>query len=487
MVLDMGKMENMSSPEFKRSFFCVATILMVFSSVSIYGQLKLPEWEVGLTSVGGVGDQAPFWIISNRQGKFLPEKYAGAMEAGIFAERDTGKVFDYEYGIEVYGRAGAGSDAWLHQAYAGFIFKDMVRFRAGMWEEIVGSRQPSISTGSIIWSGNARPMPKLEIGTPGYVPVPFLRGYAEVSGLMSHGWFEEGRYASDVWLHHKNFYVRVGGDLPVNLYYGFNHYAQWGGSSPRQEKPYPSDFKAFMKVFMIKHGDPEEPGTPDGWVLNRFGNHLGSRNYGIDVDLDNFSLGIYQQDVFEDNSGYSRKNFPDGLWGAWFRLPDGERRVQAVVYEFLHTTHQSGPYHDLDGVELGGNDNYFNHGHYQSGWTYHKYTIGTPLITSPLLNDPASDRIRNNRVIAHHIGVEGYLSANFRYRNFVTFTRNFGTFSHPFDERRDQWSWMAEVTAPVGLFGLEAGVTVAADLGSMYGDNLGIMFSVRKRGNFGKL
>jgi hypothetical protein len=61
---------------------------------------------------------------------------------------------------------------------------------------------------------------------------------------LSHGWFEEGRYVSNVWLHHKNAYLRLGGSLPVNIYYGFNHYAQWGGKSPGYEKPFPSISKA---------------------------------------------------------------------------------------------------------------------------------------------------------------------------------------------------------------------------------------------------
>lgn len=459
----------------------VATILLPVPSYQIYGQVKMSEWEVGMISVGGIGHQAPFWTVSNRQGKFLPEKYAGAMEAGIFGERDTGRVVDYDYGLELYGRMGLKTDAWLHQAYAGITLYDMVRLRAGRWEEITGSRQPLLSSGSIIWSGNARPMPKIEIGTPGYVPVPFSGGYAEISGLMSHGWFEEGRYASDVWLHHKNAYIRVGGSFPVNIYYGFNHYAQWGGSSPRQEEPYPSDFKGFINVFLNKSGDADEPGTPEGWVLNRFGNSLGSRNYGIDLDLERFSLGVYQQDVFEDGSGMRKMNFPDGLWGAWLRFTEESRTIQAVVYEFLHTTYQSGPVHILYGP--GGNDNYFNHGHYRSGWTYHNFTIGTPLITSPVLNDNETV-IRNNRVIAHHIGFEGHVTGNISYRNFFTFSRNFGTYNYPFGERRDQFSWMAEFTGPMKIFDLEAGVTVAADYGDMYGDNLGIIFTIRKRGSF---
>ena len=128
-----------------------------------------------------------------------------------------------------------------------------------MWHETVGSILPEISSGSIIWSGNARPMPKVEIGIPEYATLPFTWDLVEIKGLISHGWFEDGRYASNVWLHHKNAYVRIGGSLPVSLYYGLNHYAMWGGSSPRHEEPYPADFESFLRVFFIRSASPGHP------------------------------------------------------------------------------------------------------------------------------------------------------------------------------------------------------------------------------------
>ena len=462
------------------------TILPFLTSDIIYSQTRKPVWEAGFTSLVALGDQAPFWLISNRQGKFLAEKYAGAFEFGIHAKPEKGRAVDYEYGFEFFGRFGETNDGWLHTAYFGLTLYDMARIRAGKWEEIAGSSQPSITSGSVIWSGNARPMPKIEIGTPGYIALPFTGGIAEVSGMMSHGWFEEGRFVKNVWLHHKNLYFRIGGSMPVNIYYGINHYAQWGGSSPVLDNPFPSDLRSFKKVFLIGHGDPDVPGTPTEWVINRFGNHIGSRNYGIDIRFKNFSTGFYQQDIFEDNSGYSRSNFPDGLWGAYIRFPEKNRTIQAIVYEFFHSTNQSGRYHDLDGDSLGGNDNYFNHGQYRSGWTYHKYTIGTPLITSPLLNEAESILITNSRVIAHHIGFEGFIARNLRYRNLFTLSRNFGTHHRPFPRRRDQFSWMLEMSKPLNISGLEAGLTIAADIGNMHGDNFGFFFRLARNGTFGR-
>ena len=462
----------------------LAGVLFLVFPVFSEAQVKLPRWEVGLNTIGSMGDQAPFWLVSNRQGKYLPERYAGSLELGLFAGRDTSRVVDYEYGLELYGRASNHKYLWLHQGYAGVTLYDLVRLRAGMWEEVIGNKEPALSIGSIIWSGNTRPMPKVEIGTPGYVTVPFTEGYLEVKGVLAHGWFEEGRYVDNVFLHHKNAYFRAGGDLPVNVYFGFNHYAQWGGTSPAYKEPFPSDLETFWRVFFNRRGDPDKPGTPEKWVINRIGNSVGSRNHGIDLEMENYSAGIYFQDVFEDGSGQNRRNFPDGLWGAWLRFDEEKKPVQAVVYEFLHTTDQSGDHHRIDGKIVGGNDNYFNHSDYHSGWTYHSYIIGTPLITSPVLINNSTHGTPNNKVIAHHLGFEGYIGEKIKYRNLFTFSMNFGRNGRPYEPRRDQFNWMLELRRPLEFYGMQAGITLAADVGEMYGDNFGVMVEVVKRGGF---
>ena len=442
----------------------------------------------GFTGVAGTGQYAPFWLTANRNGKFLPERNAAAFELSVFAEADTSSVFNYCFGLEAYARQGRNRDIWLHQLYAGITLYNIINLRAGIWEEEIGSLEPTLSSGSVIWSGNARPMPKIQLGTPGYVPVPLTRGYAEVSSLLAHGWFIDDRYVKNVLLHHKNIYIRLGGPLPVNIYYGFNHYAQWGGSSPDYEKPFPSDLNSYYRIFFNRAGDTDIPGTPQTWENNKFGNTLGSRNYGIDLIMNNMKAGVYMQDVFEDGSGLRRKNFPDGLWGGYLRLTDKPRLLQAIVYEFLHTKDQSGPTHnDADGNIIGGNDNYFNHAIYQSGWTHYGHTIGTPLITSPVYNgmkrfsELPAHRLHNNRVLAHHVGLEGSLGSQTWYRTLVTYARNYGRHREPFLEVAEQLSLMLEITHRMPRGGLLMGVSFGADRGGLYGNNIGFMLNVQKQ------
>lgn len=435
------------------------------------------------------GEYAPFWVVSDRQGKFLPESWWVSQGVDIAGRYQLFQNWEAAYGTEIFGRSSQRSEVWLHQGYISITAYNFLRLQGGLWEEIIGSPQSQLSSGSIIWSGNARPMPKVALSTPGFIDVPFLGGYAKVSGLLSHGWFEGDRYAEDVWLHHKNLHLRLGGDFPVNLSYGLNHYAQWGGSSPKMPTGYPSDWEAYKKVFFIQSGDPNQEGTPVDWVINRFGNHIGSRNYGIDLRLVSFSAGIYLQDIFEDNSGYSRKNFPDGLWGLWLQPVNCPLGIETIVYEFLHTTHQSGPYHDVDGDTLGGNDNYMNHGHYRSGWTHYQHTLGSPLISSPVWypcfldpEDPDQKIMRNSRIRAHHLGLTGRISPALSYRTRLTLSRNYGTYNNPFTDYKTQFSSMLELVYHIQKHAIEIGLTWGLDRGKFYGDSQGFLFSVRKTG-----
>ncbi|MFO7924336.1 MAG: hypothetical protein R6U58_11655 [Bacteroidales bacterium] len=71
--------------------------------------------------------------------------------------------------------------------------------------------------------------------------------------------------------------------------------------------------------------------------------------------------------------------------------------------------------------------NHYNNslaGWYRSGWTYHRFTIGTPLITSAIFNERREFGLENNRVTGHHIGFEGHITENLRYRNLLTFSCN---------------------------------------------------------------
>ena len=464
-------------------------LFMLFVPFFSYPQFSSPSYRAEMGTLLHTGTQKPFWMISNQQGKYLPEHstvfgsfYLGSdlyseEEAYFGRQQDTATPFHVAYGLEAFNRYNGTYDILLNQYFAGISYW-YFNLRVGARSQTFGNQWDPLSSGSLLYSGNARPMPKIAVSSD-YIPVPFSRGYVEFKGYLSHGWFEEDRYTASPYLHHKNVYVRVGGELPVHAHYGFHHYAMWGGVSPEYGN-IGSDLDSYIRVFMVQSGE-----SIQSEVLNRYGNHLGSRNFGLDYRGKNFSLSLYYQTLFEDNSGKAWRNIKDGLWGAGFHNHAEKALLQHATYEFIHTTDQSGRAHQIGDSIVGGNDNYFNNYLYLSGWSYHRYTLGTPLITSPVMNDNGSIRMQNNKVIAHHMGIDGWLNDSFYYRSLITWSLNYGTNRDSFKPEREELSLLVEVNYLMGekrqwmLKGKLAG-----DLGEMYGRNVGVYLGIQKCGAF---
>lgn len=480
------------------SFKYIVTFLAVavISSSAFPQWLKKPDYYLETGASFSAGKQTPFWLLSNQYGLLTPNKFNGWIKAGIHTGLSEKKI-DYDYKLELVNRYSNKNEFYIHQAYVRLKIY-FLHIQAGSMEEKFGNQDSSLSSGSLLWSGNARPMPKISIQVPNYTLIPYTFGLLEFKGGISHGWFGDEPFVNNVWLHHKYLYFQLGGKLPVNIHYGFHHYAQWAGKTEDGEQ-LPNTWDDFVKVFFAQGGGV---GSPESDSLNALGNHLGSRNFGVDVDLNMVKMGLYWQTIFEDGSGKAYRNIKDGLWGFYLHTKDKNKLISGFVYEFINTTDQSGPAHEvwtLDGVEYtypipggvysqpGGNDNYFNNGIYHFGWTYKDMTIGTPFITSPIIpieGKAYSEYIRNNKVTGHHFGIEGIIK-DISYKVFYTYYLNFGTNSSPFNPNRPQNSILLQTYISNKLpWGLDLGLKGGIDIGSMYGNNLGIQFSLIKKGSF---
>jgi len=439
-------------------------------------------------AIASVGKQTPFWLMSNQYGLITPDKYNAYIRLGLRTNISADRKIDYDYGFDVIDRqSNRANKLYLHQAYARLKLY-FVNIQAGVMEEKFGNQDSSLSSGGLLWSGNARPMPKVTILVPEFTAVPFTGGYLEFKGGLSHGWFGDNQFVKDSWLHHKFGYLQFGGRLPVHISYGFHHFAQWGGEStdPAIGKM-PQSFNDFLRMVVAENGDKNKI---DFEHLNALGNHLGSHNFGLDVDFSKFETGVYWQTIFEDSSGREFRNIKDGLWGIYFHSKDRNRLINGLVYEFINTTDQSGPidsYSDNEEIWPIGNDNYFNNGIYRFGWTYHNMVIGTPLITSPsVLKIPESgyEHIWNNKVICHHLGVEGKYRI-LQYKLYATYSLNYGTNAYPYKPAIPQYSFMLQMQIADKLpWGINTSLALGIDHGKLYGNNAGFRLSLSKKGSF---
>jgi hypothetical protein len=457
--------------------FCLS-ISALLASLSALCQIASPQLDIYAGGAAAAGGSKPFWQVANQHGKFGLAPFEGMAGLKVEGVDSSGSWISFDYGVELYDRFGTENNLVLHQGYAE-IKTPLLTFRAGRKEEIIGNQDSTLSSGGSVWSGNARPMPKLVLATPGYVDVPFTKGYVEVNGSLAHGWFEEDRYVKDVYMHQKHAHIRFGGDSRLNVSLGLIHFAQWGGVSPNPRFiELPSDLDAYKRVFFAQSGAANT--VDPGEVINSLGNHLGARNYRIDYRGKGFAAGFYFQTIFEDNSGMSKLFFEDGVKGLVIRTYDKERFINHLLVEYVQTTWQSGPVHDLSGpVKLKGDDDYFNNYVYNSGWTYLGMTLGTPLVTSPIYNDENQTRLINNRVKGYHLGWGGVVRG-LNYRTLFTYSVNKGTYKVPFDPDRNQFSWLFETTVHSFWRDVDLNVLLAADVGKMYGNNLGIILLLRK-------
>lgn len=417
------------------------------------------------------GANAPSLIWQNTYGEVSVLPHGGTVRAGILKPAThPNRWYDYDFGVMLSGRFGGGPTSrditgYFSQLYAHARLY-IVDITAGIQPLYYGAGDAELSSGSLLFSTNAHPIPQIRIGIERWTAFPGLYGYLEIKGGVTHGWLGDNYpIVRGTLLHHKYIGGRVGGTLPVNLSYEFHHAAQWGGYST-VFGDLGNDAQAYLKAFLVRSG-----GTMANDQINAQGNHIGFQQLALDVKGEGWKITAYWQIIQEDGPirfiGTTMNN-KDGLWGisaTQTRWPF----LQGVTYEFLNTTDQSGPMHDRDGCVYGGNDSYYQNYVYSQGWTYFGQMTGSPLLSPD-----------NSRVMAHRAGIRGDIYG-FRYRTIVNHAENYGNYTAPLHSRNTGMLIEVKKTVPQA-WGLEFGLTLAGDFGTQYGNAFGAMLSVRKQG-----
>jgi hypothetical protein len=451
--------------------------------VLIQAQNDTIKSDVGFMGVASTGN-APFWLQSNRYGLIPASPASAGMMAGINKEFGTKeRLFDYGFKanllVQAYGNKTA---VRLHEFYAKARFSvfDLI---IGAREEQLGNQDSTLSCGGFLFSKNARPMPKITLGIEHFTPVPFTFGFLEVKGAITHGWFNNTVYAKNVFLHHKYVYAKVGGKLPVHLQYGMDHVAQWGGNILGYGQQ-PAGFSDFVDIFLGRSGGTN---AFTGEQINALGNHIISQSTRLDVELSGFTISGYWQKISEDGpikNFWNAPNKADGLWGVSIRNTQFTY-IKGILYEYLNTTDQSGPYHDKDGIIYGGSDSYFGNYIYSFGWSFYGRTIGIPFILPPTINATNGSLASiNNRVQVRHFGIEGDITG-YNYKFLSSFSKNYGTYYVPLvPYGLKNTSLLLEINKQFPMLSnIEIGCSVGVDFGKLYGNSVGCLFSIRKRGN----
>ena len=455
--------------------------LLLISVNPLFAQKDTLHYDVSLMTLTSSGKYAPFWQQSIRYGSVLSSPNSSDLFAGVYKELgNSSAVLKYGYKATLLFQTDyQQSHLYFHELYVhGRLSVLDIIF--GKREQYLGCQDSVLSCGGILFSKNARPMPKITLGIENFAPLPFTFGYLEAKGAMSHGWFTDNIYMKNSYLQHLYAYLRIGGRLPIHISYGLDDVVEWGGYNAAQGQQ-PDKWSDFWRLFFGKNGGKDALITDQ---TNALGNHIISQSLKLEVDVADFKLSGYWQNISEDGPIRligKTMNAPDGLWGVTLRN-NKFPFLKGILYEYLQTTDQSGPFNEKDGISYGGQDDYFNNGVYQNGWNYYLRTIGTPFISSPTYNSDGTIYTLNNRVQVHHFGAEGDIYG-YRYLLFASFSKNYGTYNASFPAMIRNTSLLLELNKRFPRFyNIDAGCSIAADFGKLYGNSVSCMFTIRKTG-----
>ncbi|MRS61834.1 capsule assembly Wzi family protein [Larkinella terrae] len=460
------------------------------------------------------GQPTPFWLRSNQYGIVPNTLPSATFRAGVRQDYSYYPLTDVTsplrrdrfgigYGFEaVYNlNAQPKKPLLLPEAYVK-VRTGAFEIMAGRRREIVGLVDSTLSSGSYSWSGNALPLPKIQISLPNYTPIGFTKGLLSFRGAFAHGWFGSQRKVQHYFLHQKSLYVRLGKPRwPVKFYAGFNHQAQWGGVTDQLPESLVKDghFPASLQDYLFvslgnslgRLGGLDTTRYSKFDRENRVGNHLGTIDLGVEFSSRQVSVLFYHQSIYEDGSLYYLTNIEDGLTGLRFRNLNPAHtgfRITGAVVEFLYTKSQGGNVFG-DGNLFRGKDNYFNHTQYQDGWSYFGRGIGTPFITPVTDSRPGLSQygfFSNNRVRAYHTGIQGGFAKNCLFQLKFSYSENYGTYDVPFPETIRQISTLLMLELPLNQRGLLITCSAAADQGDLFPNSSAVYAGIRKTWDFYK-
>ena len=453
---------------------------------------------VGTTVTAATQGYQPLWLVANRYGTIadrqtdaatfvvFSNEHAFGKQPATSTEEPRPRGFYVGYGAALYNNDHFNR-FFLPEGYvrAGY---GKLQLRAGRYREVTGEIDPALSSGSLGISGNALPLPKVELALTDYVNVPFTKGWVQVKGNFAHGWFGKQPFVDGAYLHQKSLYLQVGkGQL--RGYGGLTHFAQWGGTfHTYQTGEAPSRFSDYLRIITGRGGNDADPVYHQGPIdiANAVGNHLLIPEFGLTFRKHKATLRLYTQTIFDKGVGDSTNgNQRDRLAGLkifWqdrlvgFSWETSRRTwLQKVLVEGIYTKYQGGS------AVYQGRDNYYNNATYTFGWQYQGRIMGTPLFLNRQnaenyhLN-PATYtfwQVISNRVIGVHLGFKGALSEHLTYRVLATHVRHYGNYYDAAEfVPASQTHLLAEVPYQLGRLTATAGI--ASDFGD-FGTNTGGM------------
>jgi hypothetical protein len=485
-------------------FFCI--VFLISYSNRSWSQMRFMADQEIETSAGfylSSSNRTPYLNKTNRYGVVPLEAQTFFLNGSLRKTYDSlaqnRLKWGYTYGVEIQANLGNVNQILLPEIFVAGKYKALEVF-IGRRKEIFGLADTSGTWKSFIWSGNALPIPKIQIFTPKYFSI-LGKGMISAKLGFSHGVFGDQLYTKNYYLHQKWLYLKIGRESgKVNLIGGIMHNAQWGGYSEslkfdslNSSNGYlASDLFAYLNVFApLKIWKRPAHRYSAAEMEYRFGNHLGTLDFGIHLKALNGTFRFYRQTPWEDGQAPEVFFSGDGNYTLSY-LGDIWGKVNKVSFEFLNTKRQGfdpSPFAKLIGIKEkhpGEMQNYLTHVQYIEGWSYEGSAIGTSAIMNHgdlkegAKVSGAKGLTRDNRVIAPALNIAGS-HEGLDYQLRLAFIHSKGTVMNPRPEGFNQFSSSIAVGLPLPKYGISVNTSLGFDQGQMYGNQIGANFSINKR------
>jgi hypothetical protein len=472
----------------------ITLALLILFQLSAKAQfLDSIQLQVGTFATVASKDYQPLWIVSNRFGVISDKKSDFSThlkltnfnrigsELSIYNDDDQGVYFDY--GVDIYNNNSFKRNI-VQEAYLKIRYKNII-FSGGRFKQIIGEVDHDLSSGSLGLSGNALPIPKLNLAME-YTDIPFTNGWIQFKGMISHGWMGEHQFMKNAYLHEKNLYFRLGKNK-LKMYGGVQHYGVWGGS---REDFFKTDksFKGWLNV--VTGIEANDGSVVNGSLPNRPGDQRGDIEFGAEWENDDVKIQLNNQTPFDSGQGIDIRNI-DRLLSLNITNKREDAILKKLVFEFIHTT-QSNDFYDPQYRE-----SYYNNGIYRTGWEYNDQIIGSPLFINRVRgskyyqsivpydwNAPQgtifpNSNIVNNRILGGHVGALYQLTEEIKGKSLLTFTRNYGYFRpSEFSPYKNQWYSLQEFIWEIPKSQVSLTGAIAYDFGGL-STNIGSMFGLQ--------
>lgn len=406
------------------SILVAAMLIFVSGASTVQAQLNHPITSFDSTSVtvgtiingnvAGLNSDLPFWLHAKQNGLYDQRSANGLIYTSFNKPLLTDSKVKLRASGRLVGHVSESSNLGLNTLSVEARYS-IFAAQAGKFIDPMGMNYHPLSSGSMIYSSNAEPVPKVMLKTNGFVDIPLTRGHVQFSSYLSHGWFEDSRYVKNAFLHQKYLYLKINYKMLEGIG-GIIHNSQWGGRSATRGS-LPSSIKDYFRM-VFAQGAADGSQAPGGEQTNSLGNSIGAYDFNLRINLDDFRLTFYRLFYLEDKVSTRFRSPWDGIWGGGIIFKEEKPLLKALLYEHMNTKRQ-----DSFDYEPRGSQRYYHNFIYRSGWTYKNRVLGNPLILVDGSNDYP---LTNNIIIAHHLGANGFLTPNIKWKAFYTFSRNYG-------------------------------------------------------------